>query len=255
MSGFDPVRRRFLLGAGGLFVVGATGCESFLRWRMTRRDNSGFSPTSYSFEDTDRCLLTAEAIEGPYFIPRAEMRRDIREGKPGIPLSLRLRVVDASGCAPVAGALVEVWHCDALGVYSGYTDASPDEFAVSPPWTWPLEPSDATRFLRGFQTTDADGRVDFDTIFPGWYTPRVQHIHVKVLTDGEDALTTQLYFPDEVIAAADPTEPYVQRGASPYTNRNDGVIHESGGADGGWLRISGDVTKGLAGSVTLGLPS
>ena len=255
MSRFDATRRRLLLGAGGLLAAGATGCQPLMRWWMTRHDNSGFERRSASFEDGDTCLLTTEAIEGPYFFSSDALRRDITEDRPGVPLALKLEVVEADGCTPVPGALVEVWHCDALGVYSGYTDASPDALDVPPPHTWPIPPRDATRFLRGAQAADADGRVDFDTIFPGWYSPRVQHVHVKVLTGGDSALTTQLYFPEDVIAEVDAQEPYARRGPSPVTNRNDGVIHDSGGADGGWLRMSGDVKRGLVGSVTLGIPA
>jgi protocatechuate 3,4-dioxygenase beta subunit len=253
MSRFDPTRRRLLIGAGGLLAAGATGCRALLGRYLSRYDNSGFAPVSYSFEDTDQCLMTVEAIEGPYFIERTAVRSDIREGRPGVPLTLKLKVVRGDGCTPVAGALVEVWHCDALGVYSGYMDADPDLAPFVSPGTGPLPPRDESRFLRGIQTSDADGMVSFQTIVPGWYAPRVQHVHVKVFVEEGYVLTSQLYFPDDLIAEVERLEPYRQRGPSPYTRRNDVAIHESQGADGGWLRISGDASSVL-GSVTLGIP-
>jgi protocatechuate 3,4-dioxygenase beta subunit len=254
VSHSHPTRRELLVAAGGLLAAGTAGCQRFLHWQMTRHDNSVFEPTSYSFEESNRCLMTAEAIDGPYFIERTALRRDVRDGKPGVPLALRLKVVDGESCAPVPAALVEIWHCDAQGVYSGFTDASPDVIPTVPPSRWPLPARDDTRFLRGGQTTDADGFVAFDTIFPGWYSPRVQHVHVKVFTGEDYVLTTQLYFPEDVVAEVEQREPYRQRGPSPYTARNDGVIHDSLGADGGWLRVSGDA-NGLTGSVTLGVPA
>jgi protocatechuate 3,4-dioxygenase beta subunit len=239
------------VGAGVVIASGLTGCQDLLRAWLTRHDNSEFERQSFSFEDTDRCLLTAEAIEGPYFIDRTALRSDIREGKPGVPLDLRLKVVAADGCTPAPGALVEVWHCDALGVYSGFTDASPDAMPMSID-TQP--PRDDSRFLRGGQVADDDGLVSFQTIVPGFYAPRVQHIHVKVFVEEGVVLTSQVYFPEEVITVVEAQEPSQQRGPSPFTNRNDSIIHDSEGAAGGWLRMSGDAS-GYVGSVTLGLPA
>jgi protocatechuate 3,4-dioxygenase beta subunit len=247
----DTTRRSLLVGAVALLAGGLTGCQSLLRAWLTRHDNSGFERKTFSFEDTDRCLLTAEAMEGPYFIDRTALRRDIREEKPGVPLDLRLRVVAGDGCTPVPGALVEVWQCDALGAYSGFTDASPDAMPMS---IDQQPPRDDTRFLRGGQIADPSGLVSFRTIVPGFYAPRVQHIHVKVFVEEGTVLTSQVYFPEQVIAAVEAQEPYRQRGPSPFTNRNDIAIHESEGATGGWLRMSGD-TSGYVGSVTLGIPA
>src|SRR5919201_6708553 len=65
------------------------------------------------------CVLTPEQTEGPFYIPNERVRRNITEGKRGVPLTLRVVVVDASTCRPIKGAAVDVWHCDAVGAYSG----------------------------------------------------------------------------------------------------------------------------------------
>jgi protocatechuate 3,4-dioxygenase beta subunit len=102
-------------------------------------------------------------MEGPYYLDRARVRGDITEGKPGVPLRLALRVTDADpSCTPIAKAVVDVWHCDALGIYSGYAGA-----AVAPTH---VQPVDDKTFLRGTQPTDAAGDAQFRTIYPGWAT-------------------------------------------------------------------------------------
>jgi protocatechuate 3,4-dioxygenase beta subunit len=101
-------------------------------------------------------------------------------------------VVDASSCKPIRGATVEVWHCDALGRYSGFNAPG--------------------RFLRGGQRSGATGHVTFKTIYPGWYSGRTTHIHVKVHVGGNEVHTGQLYFADATSAA-------VYRSRSPYRSR------------------------------------
>ncbi len=73
---------------------------------------------------TATCVLTPEVTEGPYWIDNKLTRRDIREGKPGLPLVLELTIVNAKTCKPIKGADVEIWHCDAVGNYSGYDAGS-----------------------------------------------------------------------------------------------------------------------------------
>jgi len=146
------------------------------------------------------CTLTPEQIEGPFYLDQARIRDAISEGKPGVPLQLMLRVLEASAsCAPIPQAAVDVWQCDALGIYSGYEGA-----AIAPGH---VEPVDDKTFLRGTQLTDAAGAVRFRTIYPGWYSGRTPHVHLK-LRVGAKAVTTQLYFPDEVTNAVYARAPY-----------------------------------------------
>ena len=159
------------------------------------------------------CTLTPEQIEGPFYLDQARIREDISEGKPGVPLDLVLRVLEASAsCAPISRAAVDVWQCDALGIYSGYEGA-----AIAPRH---VEPVDDKRFLRGTLLTDAGGAVRFRTIYPGWYSGRTPHVHLK-LRVGAKAATTQLYFPDEVTNAVYARAPYNRHPNRDTTNTTD----------------------------------
>src|SRR6266446_4632638 len=159
------------------------------------------------------CTLTPEQIEGPFYLDQARMREAISEDKPGVPLQLILRVVEASAsCAPISKAAVDVWQCDALGIYSGYEGA-----AVAPRH---VEPVDDKTFLRGTQLTDATGAVQFRTIYPGWYSARTPNVHLK-LRVGAKSATTQLYFPDEVTNAVYARAPYDRHPNRDTTNTTD----------------------------------
>jgi len=176
-----------------------------------------------TFASTDRvssepaCALTPEQTIGPYYIDRKAVRYDITEGKPGVPLKLRIALVDVRRCAPVNGAALDVWHCDAMGVYSGFTANSPDgppgggppfdpsQRSGHPPGPPPGGPPegfgpppggfgggppgsrkiDDTNFLRGVQLTGKEGIVEFATIYPGWYVGRDIHIHLRVHIGGQ----------------------------------------------------------------------
>ena len=158
------------------------------------------------------CTLTPEQIEGPFYLDQAPMREAISEGKPGVPLQLMLRVLDSASCAPIPKAAVDVWQCDALGIYSGY-----EGVAIAPRH---VEPVDDKTFLRGTQLTDAAGGVRFRTIYPGWYSGRTPHVHLK-LRVGAKAATTQLYFPDEVTNAVYARVPYDRHPNRDTTNATD----------------------------------
>ena len=135
------------------------------------------------------CLVQPELTEGPFYVDPGLIRRDITEGRLGQPLRMRLQVVTAA-CAPVADARVDVWHCDAEGVYSGVE-------------------GDQGTFLRGTQRTGADGVAEFDSIFPGWYPGRVTHVHYKVFLTDRVVLTGQMFFADATVEA-------VHRGHAAY---------------------------------------
>src|SRR5262249_49261359 len=136
---------------------------------------------------------------GPYYIPGSPLRSDIREDREGVVVELTLRVVDLQTSAPIPGALVELWQCDAEGRYSGYLDNDPRELPNIPRLLLEhFAPSDDTRFLRGAQLTGSHGTVRFTTIYPGPYTPRTRHMHVKVRREDDDLLTTELFFPADI---------------------------------------------------------
>lgn len=207
----------------------------------------------------------SSVTEGPYYLDGALVRKNITEGKSGVPLTLRLTVVDATdGCTPVPGAAVEIWHCDAWGYYSGYTTANPGGSA-------PAESEDGstandTTYLRGYQVANANGVVKFETIFPGWYTPRTCHIHLKVHTGGqkEDGTyeggkvnyTGQLFFADDIAEEIFTLEPYSKHSGS-YTTLDNDMVYDGGGASSGLLTLKAvhksDPSKGYKGSLTLGV--
>ena len=184
------ISRRQALGALGTVSLGALlgACGNADRKVATTDGGSATvepktSPASSLAEKLDAagaCAQTAEQTEGPYYFDADAIRSDIREDRDGTVLTLALRVREADGCTPIENAIVDIWHCDAGGVYSGFDDG------------------EGERFLRGAQATNADGIARFTTIYPGHYQGRTVHIHVKVHLDRRTVLTTQLYFDDGV---------------------------------------------------------
>jgi protocatechuate 3,4-dioxygenase beta subunit len=179
------------------------------------------------------CVLTPELTEGPYYIAGEKLRRNITEGKPGMPLQLRLSVVDVSTCRPIAGAIVEVWHADAGGVYSGFGAGAANR-----------------TFLRGGRKTNAGGTAEIVTIYPGWYPGRTVHIHVKVHVAGNVVHTGQLFFPETVTDAVYRTAPYSKRPQRDTRNANDAIFVNGGRLSMLKLRRR---THGYAGSIAMGV--
>ena len=222
-----PTRRETIIGAGaalGSLVVGP------------------------DFSRAAECILTSSQIDGPYHIQDAEDRRDVRSGKPGVDLLLRLKIVDADGCEAIAGVRSEIWSCDALGNYSGHPDVDPNvppgggagfraggqRRPGGPPGGFRggrREPTGPRRFLRGSQVANAQGEAEYLTIYPGWYNPRAVHVHVKVHLGGQELLTTQLYFPDDLTDSIHQTEPYKERHPTPFPNSKDRVKYWTTGGE------------------------
>lgn len=165
---------------------------------------------------TDVCLVQPEVTEGPFYVDPKLIRADITEGRLGLPMQLRLQVVTAD-CAPVGGARVDLWHCDAQGVYSGVENLGGGQDTTG------------QTFLRGTQMTDAAGVVSFQTIFPGWYPGRTTHMHYKVYLDDKTVLTSQIFFEEAVNQAIyDDHEDYAREGARDMLNAQDGIAAEAG---------------------------
>lgn len=161
------------------------------------------------------CVLSPAQTAGPFYFNPHLLRRDITEGRPGTPLRLALQVVDAGSCAPIRDAVVDVWHTDAAGLYSGYANQGENRVDTR-----------GQTFLRGLQVTDADGRVELLSLYPGWYPGRVPHIHFKVHVDDRTYVTSQLYFPEDITQAVYETPPYATRGQSPVSLATDGVLQD-----------------------------
>ncbi|MCF4138165.1 intradiol ring-cleavage dioxygenase [Streptomyces sp. Tue 6430] len=200
------------------------------------------------------CTLTKEMTEGPYHLDGQYVRADITEGKAGIPLKLALTVVDDDTCVPLANALVELWHADALGEYSGFVGNNGHD-----------EPDDGT-FLRGGVLTDARGVAAITTVYPGWYRGRCVHIHVKVRTNvtvtsdghftgGQEIHTGQLFFSETVTAAVARVSPYSTNTVTRTTLAQDS-IYDEGGAASGLLTLTAlgsTPAAGYTGTLTLGV--
>jgi protocatechuate 3,4-dioxygenase beta subunit len=159
------------------------------------------------------CTLSRELTEGPYWIHTSLTRRDITEDRDGMPLRIVFTVQDASTCRAIPNADVEIWQADAAGEYSGFDGGRGGQTS--------------TRYLRGHQKANAKGKATFDTIYPGWYTGRTPHIHLKVHVGGNEVHTGQLFFRDSLSAAVYKTRHYRSRGAAETSNAADD-IYESG---------------------------
>ena len=167
------------------------------------------------------CIVRPETTEGPYFLDgqldRSDIRAEPSDGslKEGALLALAFSVsqVTPNGCLPLAGAIVDIWHCDALGVYSGV--------AGSP----------GTKFLRGYQLTDENGLAQFTTVYPGWYPGRTVHIHFKIRLDapgGSYDFTSQLFFDDAITDQVFTQPPYASRGPRNVRNQADNIFRSGG---------------------------
>ncbi len=177
------------------------------------------------------CVLTPALTEGPFYFDAGLVRRDITEGRPGTPLLLTLDVMSAGACSPIRDAVVDAWHCDAVGLYSGYGS----------------EGTAGERFLRGVQVTDANGRVSFETIYPGFYRGRTIHIHLKIYLNARTAVTSQLFFPESVNDAVMATSPYRDAGARDTRNSTDSIFTSAT-----VLNVAAD-SGGYAASLTIGI--
>jgi hypothetical protein len=203
-------RRSALARLGGLAAgaFGATAWGASELAGVADAEAAGTGPAGVA-SGLVTCVLAPEQTEGPYYVDDAAVRRDVTDGKTGVPLTLRLTVVDASTCKPVRNAAVEIWHCDAAGVYSGVQ-------------------GDTGMFLRGVQRTDAKGLAIFKTIYPGWYPGRTVHIHAMVHIGGNVVHTGQLYFPDAITDAVYKRSPYSARPNRNPRNAGDSIYRNGG---------------------------
>ncbi len=229
-------------------------------------------PTTAATATPGVAVLAAEMTEGPYWLDLNVVRSDIREDQQGAPLTMKLAVVDVATGKPIEGANVDIWHCSADGIYSGFTGASAaaNPGGGNPPPGAPAggqaggpppggrggpgggaQKGDDTTFLRGIQPTDKAGIATFITVYPGWYNGRTVHIHVKVNVGGRTIHTGQLFFDDTYTDTVfKDNAPYNARSARQMRNTNDGIFNGGGAAS--IFAITKD-DKGYAGSMTMGV--
>jgi len=239
-----PMRRREMmaLSAGALASVVLYACGA-------DEDEAARSVVEGATTTPD-CVLTPGQEEGPFYIDLAKVRQDIVENRSGVPLALALSVVDSDTCEPIRDAAVDIWHCDALGVYSGE----------------PSEGSEGETYLRGIQLTDGNGLAEFATIYPGQYPGRTTHIHVKVhiggrrsdgtYSGGHVSHTGQLFTSDRRDAEVFALAPYNRNTAEITPRYTDGVFRGQGGSSSvlALARVGNSLARdGFTARVTLGV--
>jgi len=218
--------RRDLLLRGGASALVLTGVSQ--------------SDWMAAFAQSITIAATPSETEGPYWVDEQLNRSDIRTDpstgvvSAGFPLALGITVSRITGgtIVPLSGAYVDIWHCNASGLYS-------DESANN---------TVGQKYLRGYQVADAHGNVRFLTIYPGWYSGRTVHIHFRVrLYSGSSTslnFTSQLFFDESVTTTIFGLSPYAQRPNRDTFNATD-MIYASGGS-GLLLRLAQDGTYGLS---------
>jgi protocatechuate 3,4-dioxygenase beta subunit len=219
MTDEDLPTGRLLSRREAVAFLGATGVV----WLLTRGLNPGQAIAGML---EPPCVVRPEQTEGPYFVDERLNRSDIRSDpsnglvKVGTPLTLTFLVsrLKAGDCQPLPGAQVDIWHCDAMGIYSDVQDPGFD--------------STGQKFLRGYQVTDSRGSVQFITLYPGWYPGRTVHIHFKIRTAlmarRSFEFTSQLYFNDDLTDRVHTASPYATAGPRTTRNQQDWIFRRGG---------------------------
>jgi len=181
--------------------------------------------------DPNACAVSAAETAGPFPIrtPADLVRENIVGNRTGVPFLMTFNIQDTNNdCAPTEGLLVDVWHCDAQGNYSEYDGQQDGNFTTE-------------NFLRGRQTTNAEGNASFISIYPGWYPGRTPHIHLEVLSStGTSLLITQISFPEDISTTVYGTAEYNDNGNADTNNSNDGIVSAANLAD----SVTGNTTDG-----------
>ncbi|WP_350327377.1 intradiol ring-cleavage dioxygenase [Pectobacterium aroidearum] len=252
--------RRFFFISSAKRIIGTVGLLSLANIPFYTRANDVADKTKNVGIKT--CPLTTEQIVGPYFVDYKILRRDITESQPGIPLLLKIKVIDGVSCEPVDNILVDIWHCNARGKYSGWSFISPDKEATTDE-VGTVNRTDSTSFFRGIQPTDQNGVVRFTTIFPGFYAGRATHIHVAIRRPSKNplekehfAFVGQLYFPEDLCRVVYNNEPYSPRDITRVTNTEDEYFSKMNGAQ-SLLTVNkineGDFNDGFTGEIILSI--
>lgn len=233
-SFFDRARRQWLQALGGL---GGGGLA--LAWLRTEEVQAAAAGS---------CTIAPAQTEGPYWVDDGGNRSNLTSGTSrasvvnGLALALTIKVTD-NLCAAAANVRVDVWHCDTLGVYSDVSGGAGQ-----------TENTSGQNWLRGWQVSDANGEVNFLTIYPGWYTGRTVHIHVRARAYDSSGkviynFTTQLYFDPTVTNTVYTQSPYSSRRTPDTTNASDPWIGSGSTVMMPTVRSGG----GYQASITLGL--
>jgi len=203
-----------LAAAGGGLVLAACGGGEDAADLAAIADLNATLPTG--------CVVRPALTEGPIFVDEQANRSDIRvdptngvmsEGA-RLVVDFKISTLANNACGALEGAQVDLWQCDAIGIYS---DTNYENMGTV-----------GQKFLRGHQFTDQNGECSFTTIYPGWYESRAVHLHFKVRTTNGQEFTSQLFFDPAVTDAVYETAPYNTRGERPLRNTDDGIVEQSG---------------------------
>jgi protocatechuate 3,4-dioxygenase beta subunit len=224
-----------IIGAAGVAAVAAAcGGSDTAPSAVGSTTTTGTGASGGTSSTNEACAAAPNETAGPYPSKSDIFRSDIRENRSGVPLALAIRVINVSNaCAPLANANVEIWQCDAAGNYSEYGTQT------------------SQTYLRGIQTTDANGQVNFMTIYPGWYQGRATHIHIEVTVNGRSVKVTQIAFPETINAAVYATSVYASRGNNPTSNLQDGIFADSLSSE--LVTPSGNPAAGYSASYQVGV--
>jgi protocatechuate 3,4-dioxygenase beta subunit len=242
---------------GEVITLGVAGAASIVDAAAPVATMSG--PLGLAAGVATACTLTPEPAEGPFYLPLGMVRRDITEGTAGVPLMLRVRIIDAATRKAIRGAVLDIRHCDPAEVYSARVvpiDVLDVPSAGGPPAFAPAPRAgadDGRRFLRGVQMSDADGDVQFRTVFPGWCAGRSIHIHAKVYVGGRVTHTGQFFVDERLAQRMAELRPYRANRTMRTPNAEDAHFN-SGGAAGLLLvvpRDRFDLEAGLLATVTV----
>lgn len=215
---------RVLTRREAVAILSAAGASLLAGCSNGRTSEANATPATTAAGTIPGCVVRPAQTEGPYFVDeklnRSDIRSDPSDGaiKQGTPLELTFAIsqLGAGSCTPIAGAVVDVWHCDADGIYSDVQDPSFN--------------TRGKKYLRGYQVTDASGRATFKTIYPGWYRGRAVHIHFTVRTNPNAAsaheFTSQIYFDDAMNDKIFSQAPY--KGKGQIRNAQDGIFRDGG---------------------------
>ncbi|GKZ19345.1 hypothetical protein AbraIFM66951_005575 [Aspergillus brasiliensis] len=219
---------------------------------------------SVLFASNATCVLGPDVTQGPYYVTGELIRNDISETQEGVPLYLDIQLIDTSTCEPVPEIYIDIWHCNATGVYSGVTASGNGDSSDT-------SNLDAT-FLRGIQQTDSDGVVQFTSIFPGHYTSRATHIHVLSHSPNETTVLPnntisglytshanyvgQLFFDQDLITKVEATSPYSTNTQELTENADDSILSEEADTIDPFVEyvlLGDDVSDGVFGWISLGV--
>lgn len=242
----DGDRGRGLTRRQSLGVAGVTGAGLLLGGVTGKLPFPSVGEESIAQAARTCVRLDPEQEEGPYYVDLGKVRSDVVEGQEGVPLTLRIRIIDHARCRSIADAAVDIWQCNASGVYS-------DEES---------EGTVGQTYLRGIQFTDKEGWAELKTIHPGHYAGRATHIHVRVHIGGRRTKKTfegghichtgQMFFPEKINDAVYELAPYDAETTARVPNASDRVYTRQGGRH-SLAKVRGSVGSGLEAAVTMGV--